>query len=173
MLALSLTAFAGPSDAAVRIFSYDPADQATRTIAGALTFEFDQRLMFTRVLRVHSTEGEASATLKPAAETVLGPGGLSRLIGEGGRERDLYEVSPTAEGEDLIHAFCPGSSRAWLAFGKLAYDRDLRVRVIGDSLDGGPAHLCQSLAFNFHGEWKVPAGQPVVDDDLPLPKFPY
>src|SRR5580704_12253733 len=89
---------AGPAGAAVRFFSYDPTNDLTRKVAGDLTFEFKQRLIFTTVLNIRSTEGEASADLKPADEHALGAGGLSRLIGAGAQERDLYEVSPNAEG---------------------------------------------------------------------------
>ena len=168
----ALSGVGGGARAAVRMFSYDPADDATRDAAGALTFEFDQRLIFTRVLTVRSTQGEASALLKPASEGVLGRGGLSRLIGDSGRERDLYEVQPSAQGLDLIHAFCPGSTRAWMAFGRLAEGRDLRVRVLGDT-PGGPTRLCRTFDFSFHGEWLIPGGQPVSSGDIPIPRAPY
>lgn len=171
---LCAAAFAGSAAAAVRIFSYDPADDATRHVAGDLTFEFSQRLIFTRVLDIHSTEGRASAELKPASERLLGPGGLSRLIGPGGRERDLYEVEPADQGVELIHAFCPGSSRAWLAFGRLVEGRPLRVRVIGDNPAGGPARLCQTLDFQFRGEWKQPSiSRSVPERDLLTPHPSY
>ena len=65
------------AQASVRIFSYEPTNDATRRTAGPLTFEFDQRLVFTKVLWVRSTEGRARADLKPANEGVLGRGGLS------------------------------------------------------------------------------------------------
>ena len=169
LAALCAFAVAAPASAAVRIFSYDPANEATRSVAGDLTFEFRQRLIFTTVLNIRSTEGEASADLKPADEHVLGPGGLSRLIGAGAQERDLYEVSPDAEGTELIHAFCPGSSRAWLAFGRLAEAAPLRVRVIGDSPAGGPMRLCHTFEFAFRGEWKLPGGPGVPPSQLLQP----
>jgi hypothetical protein len=163
---------ASPALAAVRIFSYDPADDATRRIAGDLTFQFNQRLVFTKVLNIRSTEGRASAELKPADEHALGSGGLSRLIGANAQERDLYEVEADAEGADLIHAFCPGSGRAWLAFGRLVEGKPLRVRVLGDGPAGG-AHLCHTFEFNFRGEWKVPPGPGAKSQDLIVPHFPY
>jgi hypothetical protein len=73
----------------------------------------------------------------------------------------------------MIHAFCPGSDRAWMAFGRLAEGLPLRVRVIGDSPGGGRAHLCQTLDFTYHGEWALPAGQGVPERDLLVPRFPY
>src|ERR1700723_3024385 len=81
----------GPAAAGVRIFSYDSANDVTRRVAGDLTFQFNQRLIFVTVLNIRSTEGRASADLKPADEHALGGGGLSRLVGGGSQERDLYE----------------------------------------------------------------------------------
>jgi len=160
---------AGPAAAAVRIFSYDPANDSTRSIAGDLTFEFKQRLIFTTVLNIHSTEGQASADLKPADEHLLGPGGLTRLIGANAQERDLYEVEPSDEGAELIRAFCPGSHRAWLAFGRLVEARPLRVQVIGDNPSGGPARLCHTFDFAYRGEWKLPGANGVPMRDLHIP----
>jgi hypothetical protein len=164
---------AGTARAAVHIVSYDAADDVTRRTAGGLTFEYDRGLIFTRVLRVRSTEGEARADLKPANDEVLGHGGLTGILGPDARERDLYEVKPTAEGGDMIRAFCPGSTRAWLAFGRIAQYRGLRVRVLGNGGAGGKARLCQTLDFSWRGEWKLPAGQSVHDRDLKTPTFPF
>ena len=165
-------AIGGPATAAVRVFSYDSANDVTRRIAGDLTFQFNQRLIFTTVLNILSTEGRASADLKPADEHALGGGGLSRLIGAAAQERDLYEVRGDGDGAELIHAFCPGSSRAWLAFGRLVEGRPLRVQVIGD-VPGG-AKLCHTLDFNYRGEWKLPSSTPPVrPSDLKEPRFPY
>src|SRR5580658_6300797 len=97
-------AVAGSAAAGVRIFSYDSANDVTRRVAGDLTFQFNQRLIFTTILNIRSTEGRASADLKPADDHVLGPGGLNRLIGATAQERDLYEVRGDAEGSDLVHA---------------------------------------------------------------------
>ncbi|MEJ0065688.1 MAG: hypothetical protein WDM85_09800 [Caulobacteraceae bacterium] len=164
---------AQPASAAVRIFSYDSANDVTRRVAGDLTFQFNQRLIFTTVLNIRSTEGRASADLKPADEHALGGGGLSRLVGAGSQERDLYEVKADGEGVELIHAFCPGSSRAWLAFSRMVEAKPLRVQVIGDT-PGGGAHLCHTLDFNYRGEWKLPTTTPPIrPGDLKEPRFPY
>jgi len=162
-----------PAAAAVRIFSYDAANDGTRRVAGDLTFQFSQRLIFTTVLSIRSTEGRASADLKPADEHALGSGGLNRLIGAAAQERDLYEVKGDADGIALVHAFCPGSSRAWLAFSRLVEGRPLRVQVIGDAA-GGSAKLCHTLDFTYRGEWKLPSATPPVrPSDLKEPRFPY
>src|SRR5271167_295977 len=136
-------AVAESAAAATRIFSYDAGNDVTRKVAGDLTFQFNQRLIFTTVLNIRSTEGRASADLKPADEHVLGGGGLNRLVGQQSQERDLYEVRADGEGVELIHAFCPGSSHAWLAFSRMVEARPLRVQVIGDT-PGGAAHLCHT-----------------------------
>jgi|SRR5215472_13256671 len=163
-----------PAAAAVRVFSYDPADALTRRVAGDLTFEFSRRMIFTTILRIRSTEGQASAELKPVDEQVLGRGGLSRLIGPNAPERDLYAVEPGAQGAELVRAFCPGSTRAWLAFGRLAAAQPLRVRVIGDDPKGGPTRLCETLAFTFHGEWAASGGSglPSASSGSLLPGYP-
>ena len=173
LVLLAALAAAGAAHGAIHVVSYDPANTETRLTAGGLTFEYDQQLIFTRVLKVRSTEGQARAYLRPANEAVLGRGGLTALIGADAHERDLYEVKPTAEGADLIHAFCPGSTRAWLAFGRIALYRGLRVRVLGDGGPGGEPRLCETLDFTWRGEWKLPAGQSVHDRDLKAPTFPF
>jgi hypothetical protein len=171
-LALCL-AGGGAQAATMRMFSYDPANAETRHVAGALTFQFRQQLMFTRILALRSTMGQANAFVEPVDEKVLGAG-LSSLIGDNAQERDLYEVTPEADGAALISAFCPGSKRGFMTFGRLRANRPLRVLVLGDTAAGGPAHLCRTLDFTFHGEWQMPKdGQVVRDKDLIRPKFPY
>ena len=177
--ALAVAAFvatlaaAAPAAADSRYFSYDPANDATRRSAGDLTFEFKQKFVWVQVLSVRSTEGQASAQLRPADEHVLGAGGLSRLIGAAAHERDLYEVQPTDQGAEMIRAFCPGSTRAWMAFSRLAEGVPLRVQVLGDAPGGGRARVCQTLNFNYRGEWRLPPGQGVRERDLLVPHFPY
>ncbi|MDQ2860938.1 MAG: hypothetical protein M3T55_09475 [Pseudomonadota bacterium] len=156
---------------ALRIYSYDPADGDTRHAAGAVTFEFNQHLIFTTVLRILATEGQASADLKPAKEEALGRGGLTALIGAGAPERDLYEVLPSGDGPAMVAAFCPGARRAWMAIGRLKVDRDLRVFVLGEN-PGGGARLCRTLAFSFHGEWRLPPGARFDERQLERPRFP-
>ena len=166
-VALALAA-PGLAAAAVRLFSYDPANDLTWKVAGPLTFQFRQRLVFTTVLNIHSTQGQATAELKPVDEHVLGRGGLSRLIGKNAQERDLYEVESAADGAELIKAFCPGSAHAWMAFGRLVEAKPLRIRVLGDAPDGG-ARLCQTLDVTSRGEWKLPPGPGVQARDLLVP----
>jgi hypothetical protein len=173
LAALLLLAAATPAAGATRrIFSYDPANEATRTSAGALTFEFNQKLMSTRLLRIRATEGPATAELKPAPPEVLGRGGLSPLIGPTAIERDLYEIEPAEDGAAMISAFCPGARRAWLAFGRLKASQNLTIHVLGADAPGR-ARLCRTLQFAFHGEWRLPPGPAKDPDRLPEPHFPY
>jgi hypothetical protein len=164
--------FAGSAHAANRrIFSYDPADAATREAAGQLTFEFNQKLLSTTVLRVRSTEESATADLKPAPPEAVGRGGVSRFVGVQARDRDLYQILAADDGPAMISAFCPGARRAWMAFGRLRANQDLRVYVLGDYPGG--AKLCQSLKFTYHGEWRLPPGPLMNPDTLPVDRRPF
>jgi hypothetical protein len=165
--------FAAPAFcSSLHIYSYDPANSETRHSAGALTFEFNRRLVFTTVLRVMATEGDAKAEVRPASERDLGPGGLAALIGPHAVERDLYEVEPQEEGSAMIEALCPQSHRAWLAFGHIRANHDLRIYVLGDGANAGSAKLCRTLDYTFHGEWKGPSGPPISPGIIEPPQFP-
>lgn len=147
---------ASPAPAAtLRLFSYDPATPETRLASGPVTVEFRQRLVFTTVLRVLATSGQAGADLKPTSEAALGRGGLAAAVGHKAAEHDLYEVEATHEGPAMIAALCPGSTRGWMAIGHVKAERDLRIFVLGDR-PGGGARLCRTLDFTWHGEWRVP-----------------
>jgi hypothetical protein len=141
-----------------RIFSYDPANEAAETLAsGGLTFVFRKSTFGgTRVLKVLSTQEKGTAELKPAAEKELGPGGINGLVGRKVPEHDLYEIDQEGQGAPLIHAACPGSDRAWLAFGSLRSDRELIIHAFGRAARSGKLHLCATLAFTWHGEWRLP-----------------
>jgi hypothetical protein len=164
---------AGASHAtSLHIWSYDPANAETRHVAGALTFEFDRRLVFTKVLRVLATEADVKAEVTPADEKALGHGGLAALIGPRAMERDLYQIQPLDEGPAMIAALCPNSRRAWLDFGRLRANHDLRIHVLGDDPDGKGVHLCKTLEFTFHGEWKLPSDATFDTRLIDRPQFP-
>jgi hypothetical protein len=165
--------FHAPAHAgSLHIYSYDPANSDTRHSAGALTFEFNRRLVFTTILRVMATEGDAKAEVRPASERDLGPGGLTALIGPHALERDLYEVEPQDEGSAMIAALCPQSHRAWMAFGHIRANHDLRIYVLGDGASSGAAKLCKTLDYTYHGEWKGPSGPPISPGIIEPPQFP-
>jgi hypothetical protein len=167
------TLIAGGAVAApLHLYSYDPADAATRQTAGALTFEVRKGLLHTTVINLRSTEASATAELRPADGRALGQGGIDAVVGPKGAEKDLYEVRRTDEGAELISALCPGAARAWLAFSHVRLDRDLEVAVIGQAAGARP-HLCHVLAYNFHGEWRAPSTGPALHEkDLPHGRFP-
>ena len=168
LLLLSAVAHAN----SLRIWSYDAANADTRHQAGALTFEIDKHLIFTKVLRVLATEGQAKADVTQVDERVLGRGGLTALIGNRALERDLYQIEPRDEGPAMIAALCPKSKRAWLAFGRLRAYHDLRIRVLGDDGAGNGAHLCTTLEYSFHGEWKLPNEAKFDTRIVEQPQFP-
>ncbi len=165
------TVMASVAAASIHLYSYDPADEATRQASGALTFTFDKGLFHLTMLNVRSTEAQATAYLHRADERALGAGGLVRVAGSPPAARDLYEVEPAAEGAALIGALCPGAGRAWMAFGPVHLDQDLTVLVIGAPA-GKPAKLCRTLRFTFHGEWLSPPGRPIDPRDLERARYP-
>jgi hypothetical protein len=166
LAALALATAVSPAAAAIRQFSYDPANEETRTAAGALTFMINQKMFSTRVLKLRATEAQATADLRRADPSVLG-----RSI-DHASERDVYEVLPADDGAALIAAFCPGSKRAWMAFSPVRLNQDLSVLVVGDSPAGGGPHHCRSFEFSFHGEWRVPPGAPPSFGPVGPPHFP-
>jgi hypothetical protein len=157
--ALIALAPAGPAAAAEdRIFSYDAVNEAARTLApGGLTFVFRKSTFGgTKVLKVLSTQDKGTAELKPADGTALGPGGVDGLVGHRVAEHDLYEIAHEGQGDPLIRATCPGSDRAWLAFGSLSQEKELIIHAFGRNARSQKVHLCATLAFSWHGEWKLP-----------------
>jgi len=156
----------------LHLYSYDPADAETRHTAGPLTFTVRKGLLHTTVLNLRSTEAAATADLRAADEKALGPRGLAGALGAEPAERGLYQVEAKDDGPALISAFCPGASRAWMAFGPVKFDRDLTVRVIGAPASG-PAKLCRTLRFSFHGEWlTLPTTPPIDPRSLSRNRYP-
>lgn len=162
---MALVLAAGAAAAATHIYSYDPADAATRDAAGPLTFEVQKPLLGpTKVLNLRSTVAAADAGLKHATDRDLGPGGLAALIGPRAAGRQIYEIAPTEQGAALISALCPGAKRAWMAFSGFGFNEPLKIAVL--SLPAPPAKtkVCRTLAYDFHGEWSGPPTTPLVQD---------
>ena len=160
-LACLATGMAGAAHAERKMYSYDPISPDARRLTGAgLTVLFDKKLTGTRVVKVLATGVPVQGRLVDGREKDLGPGGLKAMDGVDA-DADLYEIDPKFEqGRVYIRAFCPGSTRLWLSFSRLAVHRDLRVQAFGDPPKGaaGPARLCGTLDFSYRGEWKLPAG---------------
>jgi hypothetical protein len=162
---LTTMLLAGGAVAATHIYSYDPADAATRDAAGPLTFQVHKPLIGpARLLNLRSTVAAADADLKPATARDLGPGGLAALVGPRAAERQIYEIAPTDQGAALISALCPGAKRAWMAFSGLGFNEPLKVAVMGAAAAPSKTRLCRTLAYDFHGEWSGPPSTPVVQD---------
>lgn len=160
------------AQAAIRIWSYDPANAETRRVAGRLTFEFRQRFMFQTLLRVLATDAEATAELRPSSERQLGPGGLRALIGPTAPQRDVYEINAkAAQGSAMIAALCPGARRAFLAFGRMRAFADMRIYALGADAAGSP-RLCRTLEFSFHGDWRPPPTGHIDERALEPSPFP-
>lgn len=173
ILAAALAA-PGPVEAAQKIYSYIPADAATRArIDSGLTFVFDKGLVGMRVKEILATEAKARAALKPVGDKDLGAP-LAKILPAGAGERDLYEVTDEDQGPAMVRAFCPGSTKGWLVFGPMRARQDLIVHAIGDDPKAGAPHLCATLHFSFRGEWAIPARDGVgatVPQDPMRPRF--
>jgi hypothetical protein len=160
------------TQAAIRQFSYDPADAETRVAAGGVTFMINQSMLGVRVMKMRATEAKAAADLSRADPDVLGRGGLARVLGHAASEHELYRIMPGDEGPAFIAALCPGSKQGWVALTPVRFGQDLQAVVFGDDPTGGPARRCRTLAFTFHGEWRLPNGAgPPVESAEP-PDFP-
>lgn len=161
---LTALVLAGSAVASPLMYSYDSMTPITETMTeSGVTLILDKSLLHTRVLRLVETLNVGSADLKPASEGELGRGGLGALVGPELHEHDLYEILKKDDGRALSNALCPGSDKAWLAFGPIKQDRELKVRALGREAKTGKAWLCLTLDYAFHGVWAMP---PV---DLPQP----
>lgn len=160
-IAVLLVPFA--ARAADRLYSYEPASQAARTLARTgLSFEFTRTLLGgARIRRVIQTGDEGAAAVRPASEGELGAGGLKAALGGTTASGDLYAIRPDLEdGQAFIGAVCPGAERAWLLIGKLERFGPLSVETIGRDKGAPRARLCASLAFSFRNDWTLPPRTP-------------
>ena len=164
LIGLAASAMAGlvPLSAAHaerKMYSYDPSSADAKRLTGAgLTVLFEKKLTRSTVTQVLATGVPAKARLIPGHGKDLALGGLAAMAGVDAGA-DLYEVDPKfAQGKVYVRAFCPGSTRLWLSFSRLAVYHDLRVQAFGDDPKGGPARVCGTLDFSYRGEWKLPGG---------------
>lgn len=140
-----------PASAAERMISFEPVSPDARRLTGAgITVLFTDRLVGQRVNRLLATAIPAQANLKRAPARALG-GLRAENLG------DLYAIDDkTAQGAVYVRAFCPGSTRAWLAFSQVGRG-ELTVQAFGDDPAKAPAaRLCATMVFRFKGEWALP-----------------
>ncbi|MDP1630152.1 MAG: hypothetical protein Q8L66_01880 [Caulobacter sp.] len=158
-LAALLLATAAPAQAAAkRMVSYDSTSPDARRLTGAgLTFVFTRSFLRTRILAVRATAVPVGILPRPSTDGQINRQ-LDALMGEDAGSGDLYLIDPDAEeGRVMIKAFCPGSTAGWLAIGRIAFRRDLRVHAFGDDPATGAPRLCAVMDFTFRGEWQMPA----------------
>lgn len=156
--ALILSALAAPAWAAQkRMVSYDSASPTAKRLTGAgLTFVFTKSFLRTKILAIRATA--VSVGIVPRSS---GDGAVNRkldaLMGDDAGKSNLFSIDREAqEGRVMIQAFCPGSTKGWLAIGAIAFRRDLRVHAFGDDPATGEPRLCAVMDFSFRGEWRMP-----------------
>jgi hypothetical protein len=157
MAALGLAAPAQAADR--RIYTYDATSVQARQLTGAgLTFTFRKGLLSTRVEQVRANGVPVGVLVKPEGDGKV-IHDLDAQLGEEAGRGGVYRIDPKAmQGAVMIRAFCPGSTKAWLVIGALEHARDLKVHALGDDPATGRLHLCASMDFAWHGEWKLPSG---------------
>lgn len=154
LMAAAALFVASTAAAETRIFSYDPVSPDAKRLTGTgLTFLFETRFMGGgKVRKIMATAVPASAEVKSVGAGALGKGAP---IGPG----EIYEINADkAQGKVYVRAFCPGSTKVWLAVGDLRHGRDLKVQVLGDDPAGGPARTCAEMEFAYRGEWRLGTG---------------
>ena len=154
-LTFALLTLPAAAHAGQRIFSYDPADAATRArIDNGLTFVFDKGLFSMRVKELFSTQAAASAFVEPVSDRELGAP-LNRIVPPDGAT-ELYRISDREQGPGMVRAFCPGSTTGWMVFSPMRARSPLTIHVLGDDAATGKAKLCTTLRLTYRGEWAPP-----------------
>ena len=154
---LAIAASAAPAQAAdKRMVSYDSASADAKRLTGAgLTFVFTRQFFQTRILAVRATAVPVGVIPKASRDADANRA-IDALSGEDRGRGEIYEIdAEKAEGKVMIQAFCPGSTRGWLAIGAVNSRKPLRVRAFGDDQAGG-VKLCATMDFTWRGEWQLP-----------------
>ncbi|MDQ0465219.1 hypothetical protein QO010_003006 [Caulobacter ginsengisoli] len=172
--AVPLLLATGAQAAEKRMVTFDSASPEARQLTGAgLTFVFTKSLLGApKVLAVRATAVPVGIIPKPSRDGAVNRE-LDRLMGEDGGRGELFQIDPdAAEGKVMIKAFCPGSTRGWLAVSDLTSHRGLRVYAFGDNPSGGALRICARMDFAFRGEWRMP-GVPGIDPTKAVFKADY
>jgi len=153
---LALGAASPSLAAAKRMVTYDSASPDARRLTGAgLTFVFTKSLLRQRVLAVRATAVPVGVVPEPLRDGEVARR-LDGLMGEDAGSGALYEIAADkAEGKVMVQAFCPGSTKGWLAIGPIAHQRDLRVHAFGQDA-AGETRPCAVMDFTWRGEWRMP-----------------
>jgi hypothetical protein len=157
LMAAALLAATPAAAADKRMVSYDATSPSARALTGAgLTFVFTKSFLRTRVLAVRATAVPVGVIVEPSGDQAVNRK-LDALMGEQAGSGALYEIKAgKAQGDVMVQAFCPGSTRGWLAISSIAHARPLRVHAFGDDPASGDVRLCSVMDFDFRGEWRMP-----------------
>ncbi|HZW16975.1 MAG TPA: hypothetical protein VFF66_12095 [Brevundimonas sp.] len=163
ILALSLTAIAGPAAAETRYLAYDASDRVTQALTRGVTLEADRGLFGSiSVRRIISTSQRGSADIRRG-----GPDAVRRVLPAGSRETSVYAIAPEGDGRGLSRALCPSSEEVWLVMGRVRLGRPLTLHAVGRWSDGTYRH-CVQLSYDWRGEWSMPPA-PTVGEDAGAP----
>ena len=157
LLAAALLAATPAAAADKRMVSYDATSPSARSLTGAgLTFVFTKSFFRTRVLAVRATAVPVGVLVEPSGDGAINRK-LDALMGAEAGTGSLYAIKAGKEqGDVMVQAFCPGSTRGWLAIGSIAHARPLKVHAFGDDPATGEVRLCSAMDFDFRGEWRMP-----------------
>jgi hypothetical protein len=139
-----------------RMVTYDSVSPDARRLTGAgLTFVFTKSFFQTRILAVRATAVPVGVIPK-ASQDGENNRQMDALMGEDRGRGALYEIDEAKEqGRVMIQAFCPGSTKGWLAIGAVNNRKPLRVYAFGDGQDGR-MKVCAAMDFTWRGEWSMP-----------------
>ena len=157
-LAVLILSLATPAFAAQkRMVTYDAASPTARRLTGAgLTFVFTKSFMRTKILAVRATAVSVGIVPRPSGDGATNRK-LDALMGDDAGNSNLFTIDPEAqEGRVMIQAFCPGSTKGWLAIGAIGFRKPMRVHAFGDDPTTGEPRLCAVMDFSFRGEWRMP-----------------
>lgn len=141
-----------------RMVTFDSVSPEARRLTGAgLTFVFTKSFMRApKVLAVRATAVPVGVIPKPSRDGAINRQ-LDALMGPDGGRGELFEIDPAEEqGKVMIRAFCPGSTRGWLAVSDLTSHQGLKVYAFGDTPEGR-LRVCAVMEFAFKGEWRMPS----------------
>lgn len=158
LIALLLPAAAQAAEK--RMVTFDSASPDARRLTGAgLTFVFTKSLLGApKVLAVRATAVPVGIIPRPSRDGDINRE-LDRLMGPDGGRGQLFEIAPDEEqGKVMIRAFCPGSTKGWLAVSDLTSHEGLKVYAFGDT-PSGALRVCAKMEFAYRGEWRMPRVQ--------------
>ncbi|MEC7797674.1 hypothetical protein [Brevundimonas sp.] len=157
-VALLTLSAAAPAHADTRYFSYNATDRITQALTKGITLQVRRGLFgAVAIERLFSTTARGSADLSRG-----GPDAARRLLPEGAKGADLYEVQQVGDGRGLARALCPGADQVWLAASRIRAPRPLTLNAVGRWADGTHRH-CVTLTYEWRGEWQTAPASPFAD----------